>query len=96
MTGSLSHSLSPPLSVHLISISLIRSRPLADSEKLPVRTHRPEVLKSPAEDRDSESVPQETKKKSGKEKKEKKKDKEKDRKVRWQLSTVESEHCCLM
>ncbi|RXN20587.1 AP-3 complex subunit delta-1-like isoform X3 [Labeo rohita] len=55
-------------------------KPLADSEKLPVRTHRPEVLKSPAEDRDNESVPQETKKKSGKEKKEKKKDKEKDRK----------------
>uniref|UniRef100_A0A673MS21 AP-3 complex subunit delta-1 n=1 Tax=Sinocyclocheilus rhinocerous TaxID=307959 RepID=A0A673MS21_9TELE len=55
-------------------------KPLADSEKLPVRTHRPELLKSPAEDRDSESVPQETKKKSGKEKKEKKKDKEKDRK----------------
>ncbi|KTG02873.1 hypothetical protein cypCar_00043237, partial [Cyprinus carpio] len=55
-------------------------KPLADSEKLPVRTHRPEVLKSPAEDRDSKSVPQETKKKSSKEKKEKKKDKEKDRK----------------
>uniref|UniRef100_A0A672K0X0 AP-3 complex subunit delta-1 n=1 Tax=Sinocyclocheilus grahami TaxID=75366 RepID=A0A672K0X0_SINGR len=52
-------------------------KPLADSDKLPVRTHRPEVLKSPAEDRDGESVPQETKKKSGKEKK---KDKEKDRK----------------
>uniref|UniRef100_A0A672K087 AP-3 complex subunit delta-1 n=1 Tax=Sinocyclocheilus grahami TaxID=75366 RepID=A0A672K087_SINGR len=60
-------------------------KPLADSDKLPVRTHRPEVLKSPAEDRDGESVPQETKKKSGKEKK---KDKEKDRKVRWQLSAV--------
>uniref|UniRef100_A0A673MPL0 AP-3 complex subunit delta-1 n=1 Tax=Sinocyclocheilus rhinocerous TaxID=307959 RepID=A0A673MPL0_9TELE len=71
-------------------------KPLADSEKLPVRTHRPELLKSPAEDRDSESVPQETKKKSGKEKKEKKKDKEKDRKVRWQLSAVKSEYCCLM
>uniref|UniRef100_A0A8C2IWJ8 AP-3 complex subunit delta-1 n=1 Tax=Cyprinus carpio TaxID=7962 RepID=A0A8C2IWJ8_CYPCA len=55
-------------------------KPLADSEKLPVRTHRPEVLKSPAEDRDSKSVPQETKKKSSKEKKEKKKDREKDRK----------------
>ncbi|XP_059425583.1 AP-3 complex subunit delta-1-like isoform X1 [Carassius carassius] len=55
-------------------------KPLADSEKLPVRTHRPEVLKSPAEDRDSESVPPETKKKSSKEKKVKKKDKEKDRK----------------
>uniref|UniRef100_A0A9J7XWM1 AP-3 complex subunit delta-1 n=1 Tax=Cyprinus carpio carpio TaxID=630221 RepID=A0A9J7XWM1_CYPCA len=61
-------------------LSGFSSRPLADSEKLPVRTHRPEVLKSPAEDRDSKSVPQETKKKSSKEKKEKKKDKEKDRK----------------
>lgn len=47
-----------------------------------MRTHRPEVLKSPAEDRDHESIPQESKKKSSKEKKEKKKDKEKDRKVR--------------
>uniref|UniRef100_A0A9J7YHU3 AP-3 complex subunit delta-1 n=1 Tax=Cyprinus carpio carpio TaxID=630221 RepID=A0A9J7YHU3_CYPCA len=56
------------------------SRPLADSEKLPVRTHRPEVLKSPAEDRVNESIPQETNKGSGKEKKEKKKGKEKDRK----------------
>ncbi|XP_026053995.1 AP-3 complex subunit delta-1-like isoform X2 [Carassius auratus] len=61
-------------------LSGFSSRPLADSEKLPVRTHRPEVLKSPAEDRVSESVPPETKKKSSKEKKEKKKDKEKDRK----------------
>ncbi|XP_077082717.1 AP-3 complex subunit delta-1 isoform X2 [Siphateles boraxobius] len=55
-------------------------KPLADSEKLPVRTHRPEVLKSPAEDRENESIPQESKKKSSKEKKEKKKDKEKERK----------------
>uniref|UniRef100_A0A9J8CYC3 AP-3 complex subunit delta n=1 Tax=Cyprinus carpio carpio TaxID=630221 RepID=A0A9J8CYC3_CYPCA len=55
-------------------------KPLADSEKLPVRTHRPEVLKSPAEDRVNESIPQETNKGSGKEKKEKKKGKEKDRK----------------
>uniref|UniRef100_A0A671PEY2 AP-3 complex subunit delta-1-like n=1 Tax=Sinocyclocheilus anshuiensis TaxID=1608454 RepID=A0A671PEY2_9TELE len=55
-------------------------KPLADSEKLPVRTHRPEVLKSPAEDRVNESIPQETKKRSSKEKKEKKKGKEKDRK----------------
>lgn len=77
-----SRSLSPFLSVHLMSFSLILSRPLADSEKLPVRTHRPEVLKSPAEDRGKESIPQESKKKSSKEKKEKKKDKEKDRKVR--------------
>lgn len=55
-------------------------KPLADSEKLPVRTHRPEVLKSPAEGRDDNTIPQETKKKSSKDKKEKKKDKEKDRK----------------
>ncbi|XP_057181598.1 AP-3 complex subunit delta-1 isoform X2 [Triplophysa rosa] len=52
-------------------------KPLADSEKLPVRTHRPEMLKSPAEDRDGEAAPQESKKKSSKDKKEKK---EKDRK----------------
>ncbi|XP_051550195.1 AP-3 complex subunit delta-1-like isoform X3 [Myxocyprinus asiaticus] len=55
-------------------------KPLADSEKLPVRTHRPEVLKSPADGLDGENVPLEIKKKSSKEKKEKKKDKEKDRK----------------
>ncbi|XP_071389628.1 AP-3 complex subunit delta-1 isoform X6 [Centroberyx affinis] len=57
-------------------------KPLADSEKLPVRSHRPtEAPKSPAEDGDTESAaPQEPKKKSSKEKKEKKKDKEKDRK----------------
>ena len=56
-------------------------RPLADSEKLPVRTHRPpELLKSPAADREVEAVPAEPKKKSVKEKKEKKRDK--DRKVR--------------
>uniref|UniRef100_A0A8C1ZRU4 AP-3 complex subunit delta-1 n=1 Tax=Cyprinus carpio TaxID=7962 RepID=A0A8C1ZRU4_CYPCA len=72
-------------------------KPLADSEKLPVMTHRPEVLKSPAEDRDSKSVPQETKKKSSKEKKEKKKDKEKDRKqikptVHWFPVQKSSKH----
>ncbi|KAM4629666.1 AP-3 complex subunit delta-1 isoform 3-T3 [Polymixia lowei] len=57
-------------------------KPLADSEKLPVRSHRPvEVLKSPAEDGDAESAsPPEPKKKNSKEKKEKKKDKDKDRK----------------
>ncbi|XP_064186440.1 AP-3 complex subunit delta-1-like isoform X3 [Anguilla rostrata] len=49
-------------------------RPLADSEKLPVRTHRPpDVLKSPGEE--GEGAPQEPKKK-GKKEKEKKKDKE--------------------
>ncbi|XP_046905403.1 AP-3 complex subunit delta-1 isoform X2 [Hypomesus transpacificus] len=52
-------------------------RPLADSEKLPVRTHRPpELLKSPAADREVEAVPAEPKKKSVKEKKEKKRDKD--------------------
>ncbi|XP_036442690.1 AP-3 complex subunit delta-1 isoform X4 [Colossoma macropomum] len=56
-------------------------KPLADTEKLPVRTHRSEALKSPGEDGDVESVPQEPKKRSSKEKKEKKKDKDKDRKV---------------
>uniref|UniRef100_A0A8D0AAQ2 AP-3 complex subunit delta-1 n=1 Tax=Sander lucioperca TaxID=283035 RepID=A0A8D0AAQ2_SANLU len=57
-------------------------RPLADSEKLPVRSHRAaEVLKSPAQDGDAESAAsQEPKKKSSKEKREKKKDKDRDRK----------------
>ncbi|KAJ8419020.1 hypothetical protein AAFF_G00005190 [Aldrovandia affinis] len=49
-------------------------KPLADSEKLPVRTHRPpDVLKSPGEE--VEVAPPDPKKKSKKEK-EKKKDKE--------------------
>uniref|UniRef100_A0A8C2ZIZ9 AP-3 complex subunit delta-1 n=1 Tax=Cyclopterus lumpus TaxID=8103 RepID=A0A8C2ZIZ9_CYCLU len=58
-------------------------KPLADSEKLPVRSHRAaEALKSPAEDGDAESpASQEPKKKSSKEKREKKKDKDGDRKV---------------
>lgn len=57
------------------------SRPLADSEKLPVRSHRAaEAPKSPTEDGDATS--QEPKKKSSKEKREKKKDKDRDRKVR--------------
>uniref|UniRef100_A0A3B3D9M5 AP-3 complex subunit delta-1 n=1 Tax=Oryzias melastigma TaxID=30732 RepID=A0A3B3D9M5_ORYME len=56
-------------------------KPLADSEKLPVRSHRAaEALKSPVEDAEAENAgPQESKKKSSKDKKEKKKDK--DRKV---------------
>lgn len=59
------------------------SRPLADSEKLPVRSHRPtEVLKSPVGRVAVESAAsQEPKKKNSKEKKEKKKDKDRDRKV---------------
>lgn len=61
------------------------SRPLADSEKLPVRSHRAaEAAKSPVEDGDAESsASQEPKKKSSKEKREKKKDKDRDRKVRF-------------
>uniref|UniRef100_A0A4W4FYV5 AP-3 complex subunit delta domain-containing protein n=1 Tax=Electrophorus electricus TaxID=8005 RepID=A0A4W4FYV5_ELEEL len=51
-------------------------KPLADSEKLPVRTHRREVLKSPEEDGDQDGITQEAKRRSSKEKK------EKDRKVR--------------
>lgn len=58
-------------------------RPLADSEKLPVRAHRAaEAPKSPVEDGDAAS--QEPKKKSSKEKREKK-DKDRDRKVRKKL-----------
>lgn len=58
-------------------------RPLADSEKLPVRSHRAaEALKSPAEDGEMENAAsQEPKKKSSKEKREKKKDKDRERKV---------------
>uniref|UniRef100_H2MR16 Adaptor related protein complex 3 subunit delta 1 n=1 Tax=Oryzias latipes TaxID=8090 RepID=H2MR16_ORYLA len=55
-------------------------KPLADSEKLPVRAHRAaEALKSPVEDAEADNAgPQESRKKSGKEKK---KDKDRDRKV---------------
>uniref|UniRef100_A0A8C5EPU9 AP-3 complex subunit delta-1 n=1 Tax=Gouania willdenowi TaxID=441366 RepID=A0A8C5EPU9_GOUWI len=59
-------------------------KPLADSEKLPVRSHRAaKVAKSPVEDGDAENTPpsQEPKKKSSKEKREKKKDKDRDRKT---------------
>ncbi|XP_034386281.1 AP-3 complex subunit delta-1 isoform X3 [Cyclopterus lumpus] len=63
-------------------VEMAGRRPLADSEKLPVRSHRAaEALKSPAEDGDAESpASQEPKKKSSKEKREKKKDKDGDRK----------------
>uniref|UniRef100_A0A3Q3RM89 Adaptor related protein complex 3 subunit delta 1 n=1 Tax=Mastacembelus armatus TaxID=205130 RepID=A0A3Q3RM89_9TELE len=59
------------------------SRPLADTEKLPVRSHHvAEAPKSPAEDGDAHNAAiQEPKKKSGKEKRDKKKDKDRDRKV---------------
>uniref|UniRef100_A0A8C2ZJ46 AP-3 complex subunit delta-1 n=1 Tax=Cyclopterus lumpus TaxID=8103 RepID=A0A8C2ZJ46_CYCLU len=67
---------------HMVDI-VTEEMPLADSEKLPVRSHRAaEALKSPAEDGDAESpASQEPKKKSSKEKREKKKDKDGDRKV---------------
>ncbi|XP_017262795.1 AP-3 complex subunit delta-1 isoform X1 [Kryptolebias marmoratus] len=57
-------------------------RPLADNEKLPVRSHRAvEAQKSPVEDGERENAAsQEPKKKSSKDKKEKKKDKDRDRK----------------
>lgn len=55
-------------------------KPLADSEKLPVRSHRAAGKKSPGEDGEVESTSLEPKKKSGKDKKEKKKDKDRDRK----------------
>lgn len=57
---------------------------MADSEKLPTRTHRSaDVLKSPGGDGDGEIITGETKKKTRKEKKEKKKVKDKDRIVRF-------------
>lgn len=71
-----------------VSVFFCLFRPLADSEKLPVRSHRAaEAPKSPAEDGDAESAAtQEPKKKSGKEKREKKKDKDRDRKVSLKCS----------
>ncbi len=67
-----------------VPVHFCLSRPLADNEKLPVRSHRAtEAPKSPAEDGDAENAAsQEPKKKSSKEKREKKKDKDRDRKVR--------------
>uniref|UniRef100_A0A3B5Q7D6 AP-3 complex subunit delta-1 n=1 Tax=Xiphophorus maculatus TaxID=8083 RepID=A0A3B5Q7D6_XIPMA len=57
-------------------------KPLADSEKLPVRSHRAaESQKSPTDGETENATLQEPKKKSSKEKREKKKDKERDRKV---------------
>uniref|UniRef100_A0A3B3THS2 AP-3 complex subunit delta-1 n=1 Tax=Poecilia latipinna TaxID=48699 RepID=A0A3B3THS2_9TELE len=58
-------------------------KPLADSEKLPVRSHRPaEAQKSPTDGETENATLPEPKKKSSKEKREKKKDKERDRKVK--------------
>ncbi|XP_015249910.1 PREDICTED: AP-3 complex subunit delta-1 isoform X4 [Cyprinodon variegatus] len=55
-------------------------RPLADNEKLPVRSHRAaEAQKSPT-DGENENILQEPKKKIGKEKRVKKKDKDRERK----------------
>lgn len=64
-------------------------RPLADSEKLPIRSHRAvDAAKSPAEDGETENAAsQEPKKKSNKEKKERKKDKDRDRKVNTVVSS---------
>lgn len=66
-------------------------RPLADSEKIPVRSHRAaEAAKSPVEDRDADGIAtQLPKKKHGKEKREekKKKDKDRERKVSWDLES---------
>ncbi|KAG7456877.1 hypothetical protein MATL_G00240590 [Megalops atlanticus] len=54
-------------------------RPLADREKLPVKTHRPpDTLKSPGGEEESKGVPEESKKKSKKEKRKKEKEKKKD------------------
>lgn len=56
-------------------------KPLADNEKLPVRSHRAaDVQKSPVDGEAENSTLQEPKKKSSKEKREKKKDKDRDRK----------------
>ncbi|XP_068175243.1 AP-3 complex subunit delta-1 isoform X4 [Antennarius striatus] len=67
------------LDIDLDNLEAAGRRPLADSEKLPVRSHHAaEALKSPAED--GEAVSQEPKKKNVKEKREKKKDKDRDRK----------------
>uniref|UniRef100_A0A3Q2NV63 AP-3 complex subunit delta-1 n=1 Tax=Fundulus heteroclitus TaxID=8078 RepID=A0A3Q2NV63_FUNHE len=56
-------------------------KPLADSEKLPVRSHRAaEAQKSPTDGETENATLQEPKKKSSKEKREKKKDKDRDRK----------------
>ncbi|XP_018586895.2 AP-3 complex subunit delta-1-like isoform X2 [Scleropages formosus] len=53
-------------------------KPLADSEKLPVRAHRPtNILKSPADDGEVQEVPKEPKKKSKKEKRDKEEERKK-------------------
>uniref|UniRef100_A0AAX7T573 AP-3 complex subunit delta domain-containing protein n=1 Tax=Astatotilapia calliptera TaxID=8154 RepID=A0AAX7T573_ASTCA len=73
-----------PVRVKICICMFCLCRPLADSEKLPVRSHRAAgAPKSSAEDGEAENAtPQEPKKKSSKEKRDKKKDKERDRKVR--------------
>ncbi|KAM9762583.1 AP-3 complex subunit delta-1 isoform 5-T5 [Menidia menidia] len=65
------------LDIDLDNLELAGRRPLADSEKLPVRSHRAaEALKSPAEDGEMENASQEPKKKSIKDKKKKEKDRD--------------------
>ncbi|XP_061832221.1 AP-3 complex subunit delta-1 isoform X2 [Nerophis lumbriciformis] len=72
-------------------VEMARRRPLADSEKLPVKSHRAtESLKSP--DAEAESTSQEAKKKSGKEKKEKKKDKDRDKKSKEEKKKKKHKH----
>ncbi|XP_056894899.1 AP-3 complex subunit delta-1 isoform X2 [Takifugu flavidus] len=66
-------------------------RPLADSEKLPVRAHRAaEAPKSPVEDGDAAT--QEPRKKSSKEKQEKKKDKDRERKSKEEKKAKKKKH----
>ncbi|XP_058494115.1 AP-3 complex subunit delta-1 isoform X2 [Solea solea] len=70
-------------------------RPLADSEKLPVRSHRAvEAAKSPVEDGEAETAaPQQPKKKSGKDKRDdKKKDKDKERKSKDEKKKKKHKH----
>ncbi|CAG5861347.1 unnamed protein product [Menidia menidia] len=65
------------LDIDLDNLELAGRRPLADSEKLPVRSHRAaEALKSPTEDGEMENASQEPKKKSIKDKKKKEKDRD--------------------
>ncbi|XP_024910067.1 AP-3 complex subunit delta-1 isoform X4 [Cynoglossus semilaevis] len=69
------------LDIDLDNLEMSGHRPLADSEKIPVRSHRAaEAAKSPVEDRDADGIAtQLPKKKHGKEKREEKKKKDKDR-----------------
>ncbi|KAM9762580.1 AP-3 complex subunit delta-1 isoform 2-T2 [Menidia menidia] len=79
------------LDIDLDNLELAGRRPLADSEKLPVRSHRAaEALKSPAEDGEMENASQEPKKKSIKDKK--KKEKDRDRKSKEEKKKKKYKH----